>query len=706
MNKRLFNSKYVIIISVLVLAFVVLTSLILKRSIDEEKKKQIVVDFITTALSSLHYNPIAIDDDLSKKAWALYIKRIDYNKRYFLQSDIRELQKFQNKIDDELIGKQFKFYLKAVEIVKKRIDLTQEFYKDILSKPFDFKMKEEFETEPEKIEFAKNEKALKNYWRKMLKYQVITRLDEMMEMQEQAQARHDSSFKIKTFDQMEVEAREKLLKNYNDAYHRMSKLTDLDQFTIFINSVINVFDPHSDYMPPDDKQNFDIQMSGKLEGIGATLQEANGYIKVVDILPGTPSWLQGELQVNDLILKVGQGDEEPVDIIDMRIDEAVKLIRGKKGTEVRLTVKKVDGTMKVIKIIRDVVIIEETYAKSAMLADNIDTTFKVAYIYLPKFYVDFNDRNGRSCSTDVETEIEKISKENPKGIILDLRNNGGGSLMDVVKMAGLFIKDGPVVQVKSRYGTPTVLRDDDPKIQYKGPLIIMVNEFSASASEIMAAAMQDYKRAVIVGSKSFGKGSVQRIIEIDEHIPSEYEEGKPYGALKITIQKFYRINGGSTQIKGVIPDINLTNIYSYIEVGEKEQDYAMPWTEIAPVNYQYWNSTYHLTTLKSQSDARVKSDSSFIIVEQKAMNNKRMKDETLFSLSIVDYRAKQKKMENDNDIYNTWMKKETGIHTFNLKDDNLQIHDTSTSARNKKWLEELRKDVYLKEAVQIMKGML
>ena len=584
MKKRFFRARVYVIMATGFAAIFLLSAFVIK-TIDEQKKRKILINSIRETVEGLHYNPLPIDDAFSKKAFSLYLKRLDYNKRYLLQSDSIDLQKFETKIDDEIKSGTFNLYKKASEILIKRIDATQLIYRELLAKPFTLNVQESLETEPEKLTFSKNEKALKEYWRKMLKYQVISRIDEMIDQQEQAQARKDTSVRIKTIDQMEAEARTKLLKSYDDAYHRQSKITDQDQFVMYLNSIINVFDPHSDYMPPDDKKNFDISMSGKLEGIGATLQENNGYIKVVNIVPGSPSWLQGELQVNDIILKVAQGSADPVDIVDMRIDDAVKLIRGKKGTEVRLSIKKVDGTLKTISIIRDVVIIEETYAKSAILTDDADTTFHVGYIYLPKFYVDFNDRNGPSCSRDVKKEIAKIARENPKGIILDLRNNGGGSLMDVVKIGGLFIKEGPIVQVKGRFSSPMILKDEDTATQYSGPLIIMVNEFSASASEIMAAAMQDYKRAVIVGSNSFGKGTVQRIVEIDDDIRDEFAEGKPYGAIKLTIQKFYRINGGSTQIKGVAPDVQLNNIYSYIEQGEKEQDYAMPWTEISPVPY-------------------------------------------------------------------------------------------------------------------------
>ena len=355
----------------------------------------------------------------------------------------------------------------------------------------------------------------------------------------------------------------------------MDKIDESDWLSIYLNSITTIYDPHTAYFPPQDKENFDIAMSGQLEGIGARLTSKGGFIVVAEIVPGSACWRQGQLKVGDKILKVGQGDEEPIDITDMRTDHAVKYIRGKKGTEVRLTVKQVDGSVITIPIIRDIVILEETYTKSAVIDNK-------GYINLPKFYADFSGNGGRDCSDDVKNEILKLKEEGVEGIILDLRNNGGGSLQDVVEMAGLFIKEGPIVQVKAKVGKPRVYSDTDESVYYDGPLVVMVNTYSASASEILAAAMQDYGRAVIVGGSptTFGKGTVQRAFDLDGFVSEAYDEIKPLGALKLTLQKFYRIDGGTTQLKGVTPDIILPDTWSYLNVGEKDQEFPIPWDEI------------------------------------------------------------------------------------------------------------------------------
>ncbi|MEO1715046.1 MAG: S41 family peptidase, partial [Bacteroidota bacterium] len=375
-----------------------------------------------------------------------------------------------------------------------------------------------------------------------------------------------------------------VLKTFDDWYERLEKRKRSDYLSIYINSITNVFDPHTSYFEPIEKQNFDINMSGKLEGIGARLQSDGNYTKITSVIVGGPAWKQGDLKENDKIMKVAQDGEDPIDVTGMQLDDVVSQIRGEKGTKVILTVKKIDGSIADIEIVRDVVILEEGFAKSLIL--HTTAKEKVGFISLPRFYDDFYDEEGRSCARDVATEIDKLKKENVRGIILDLRNNGGGSLRDVVTMSGFFIEKGPIVQVKARGRSPEVLEDNDPSVKWDGHLIVMVNQFSASASEILAAALQDYERAVIVGSTStFGKGTVQRFYNLDRAIPG-YSELKPFGEIKLTTQKFYRIDGGSTQLKGVTPDIILPDMYSYIETGEKEQEYPMNWTQIAPVPHE------------------------------------------------------------------------------------------------------------------------
>jgi carboxyl-terminal processing protease len=449
-------------------------------------------------------------------------------------------------------------------------------------------------------------------------------------------------------------------------------------------------------------------MSGRLEGIGATLQEKDGYIKVTEIVTGSPSWRQGELQAGDIIMKVAQGDAEAVDIVDMRLDKAVQLIRGPKGTEVRLTLKKVTGEIKTISIIRDIVVLEETYAKSAVITRESDGS-RVGYIFLPKFYADFSNSGGRNCSDDVAKEVEKLKKEKVDAIVLDLRNNSGGSLNDVVKMTGLFIERGPIVQVKSRGQEPYVLEDRDSRVQYDGPLVVMVNSGSASASEILAAAIQDYHRGVIMGTPTYGKGTVQRFFDLDQMAPAgaEADAMKPLGSVKLTTQKFYRINGGTTQLEGVTPDVLIPDPYTYLDRGEEEQDYPMPWDEIKPVPYSTWlYGTSDIKGLAANSYARIAKDECFKTIDENAKWLKSQQDHTTFSLQLDTFRAEEEKEKKEGERFKDIQKEIPGFAALLLAEDKAAVAaDTARMARSDEWLKNLRKDHYLLEAVNIVKDM-
>jgi len=476
-------------------------------------KDEAIDQILMQSLNNVHYSPLTLNDDFSEKVFKLYMQRLDYNKKFLLQSDVDELKKLNHSIDDDISAGHFGFFDKSYNIITKRVDEAQAYYKEILSQPFDFSKDEEIELDEEKLNFAKNPAELKEAWRKSLKYQVLARMVEMSDSQDKAKEKSDT-VKLKSKETLEADARKKVLKSNDDYFKRIREFDRNDRLAVYFNSITGIYDPHTEFFPPKDKANFDISMSGQLEGIGAQLQEKDGYIKVSSIVPGSASWKQGQLKPGDLILKVAQGSGEPVDLTDMRMDDVLPLIRGKKGTEVRLTVRKPDGSTTIIPLIRDIVVIEESYAQSVILKGKKN----IGYIKLPSFYADFNGNGGRSCSKDIKKELEKLKAEHVDGVILDLRYNGGGSLPDVVDMAGLFIDKGPIVQVKQKTGVPQVLEDKDPSTVYDGPLVVMVNSNSASASEIMAAAIQDYKRGVIVGTSpsSFGKGTVQRFYNLDD----------------------------------------------------------------------------------------------------------------------------------------------------------------------------------------------
>ncbi|MCD6347972.1 MAG: carboxy terminal-processing peptidase, partial [Bacteroidales bacterium] len=400
-------------------------------------------------------------------------------------------------------------------------------------------------------------------------------------------------------------------------------------------------------------------------------------------------------------------DDQAVDILDMKMETAVALIKGPKGTKVRLSLRKRDGSVEEIELIRDVVIMEETYASSLLVKEN-DKSPSIGYINLPKFYLDFQDRNGRKCSNDVLIEINKLTAEGAKGIVLDLRNNGGGSLPEVVKMAGLFFDKGPVVQVKTRTGNPVVLDDKDGRTQYSGPLVVMTNFSSASASEIFAAAIQDYHRGVIVGSPStWGKGTVQRVLNIDDYIPARLNNIKPFGALSLTVQKYYRINGTATQLKGVTPDIILPDSYQYLDIGEKEQKFALPWDETTKANYTPWNNQPDLTALKAHSKKRVEANHDFKLIRENAQRLKHEADRTIFSLNLKNYTANLKSREKDAEKFQNLFKDPTGLQLTALKkDQEIFKSDTAKSERTTRMIEDLGKDIYLTEAVQVMEELI
>ncbi len=668
-------------------------------------KDQAILARTFALLEMEHYSPVKINDDFSHKVFDMFLERSDYNKKILLQSDVDELKKFYNQIDDESKAGTLDFFDKTVEILNKRIAEDRTYYTEILSKPFDFTVKESVQLDPEKLSYSKNAAEMREAWRKYLKYQVMVRFVDLKEEQDKKLADKKEDFKVKTDAELEADARAKVKKTEDEIFDRLAKVDRADRMSSFVNVLTGVYDPHTEFYPPNDKEDFDIRMSGQLEGIGATLQEKDGYIKVMSIMPGSPSAKQGQLKAGDLILKVAQGDNEAVDIVGMQVNDAVKLIRGKKGTQVRLTVKKPDGQTTVISIIRDIVVLEETFAQSAVIEQN----GKVGYIKLPTFYADFTKGKTAAhyAAEDVKKEIEKLKNENIKGLILDLRDNGGGSLQEVVKMVGLFIKEGPVVQVNSRKTGARPYNDPDRgAIVYDGPLVVMINENSASASEILAAAIQDYKRGVIVGGNSFGKGTVQNFYDLDQMTGDGKQFDEPLGAVKVTIQKFYRIDGSSTQLKGVAPDIALPGIYSLIETGEKDLDNPLAWDQIRKEEYTTWSNVPQFNSLKSQSTKRVAANKSFILIRDKAEQLKREKDQTMESLLLTDYLAQRKKIEEENKALKALEQPVDGMKTIGVKTEMESIAtDTARMARKTDWLEKLNKDVYVSEAAYIISDM-
>ena len=673
---------------------------------DNGDKEKVILSAVVQLMEKGNFKEVPLDNDLSEKLYHTYIDRLDGMKRFLIMGDLDLLDDYRDSLDDELKSNNLKFFDLSYDIITKAVDKTRKWYPEILAQPFDFTIKDSIETDGKKRSFAKDDAELKEFWRGYLKYETLTRLAEKIKDQEEATEEPEGG--RKSVAELEADARKDVKEVFDDWYERMDKVRRSDRFEMYVNSLTNVFDPHSDYFNAKEKEDFDINMSGRLEGIGARLQMDGDYTKVVAIIPGGPAWKQKELEVDDKIFKVQQETQtEAVDVTGWLVDEVVGLIRGPKGTKVTLTVKKTDGSVKEITIVRDEVILDEGFAKSAIL-DLDGQIGSVGYIELPKFYADFENPDGRSCYEDVANEVKKLMASNVKGIILDLRNNSGGSLNDVVQMSGLFIEGGPIVQVKSRGQDAKSLYDKDETVLYKGPLVVMVNTQSASASEILAAAMQDYGRAVIVGSHStFGKGTVQRFFDLDQVVTGN-DELKPLGELKLTLQKFYRVNGGSTQLKGVIPDINLPDNQQFIDSGEKDLDYPMEWTEISPVPHtqNVIDLTNVMETLKKNSEERIKASPQFSKVIANAMRIKEFQEETVVPLQLDQYRAIDMAREQESNDFKKAFVKIDGLKPENLAMDVPTIQaDSSKIGRNQAWFDSMQKDIYIEETLHIMKDL-
>jgi carboxyl-terminal processing protease len=682
------------------LLIVILTATAVALAWQRPSKEQVISDVLVSSLTNWHYAPQDLDDEFSKRVFNLYLKTIDYNKRFLLKSDLELLRPYQTRIDDEIKRGTHNFLDFSATVVNRRIAEIQTITAEILKHPFSFTTDESLELDPEKRDYAANSAELKELWRKTLKYQTLIRYIDLI-------SPDDASKKTalsKPFQpELEAQAREYVAKSLKRVFDRIVQDAE-DRNNRYLEAVVASFDPHTNYFPPATKADFDIQMSGTLEGIGAVLQEDGEYIKVKEVVPGSPAWRQKGLKAEDQILKVAQGDGEPVEVSYMPVEDVVKLIRGKKGTEVRLTVKKPDGQIAVIPIVREVVIIEETYAKSAII-QNPKTKRKYGYIYLPSFYHDFNDDHARNSADDVRRELEKLKQEKVSGVILDLRNNGGGALEDAINMSGLFIKSGPILQVKDRKNVQ-VLRDPNPSVTYTGPLVVMINAFSASASEILAAALQDYGRAVIVGSpNSFGKGTVQTLVDLDRMVSNDYASYKPLGTLKLTIQKYYRINGGSTQFKGVISDIPLPDPQNYLDVGEKSLDYPLAWDSVSATQYTKWKPAYNLKKLRQLSTERIKSNPGFKMVTDSAARVKEKQQNTAQSLKLAQILEEQTQLKAESDKLKNLPGEHKTNQVYGIKNGTAAASDPEQAQLLKDWYQQVNSDIYINEATHIINDM-
>ena len=695
--------KYKILLLSLVIC-ITLSGFNLKANndLDPNDKDKLLLEILTFVLEKHHYSHLNIDDEFSKGVYKDFIQNLDPSKRFFIQSDIDEFSKYEIQLDDQIKNKDLTFFNLAYTRLVKRMNDSKKIYEIILQSPFDFTVDETLDTDYATIPYAKNAEQLTERLRKQIKLSALSSLFDKLKKQE-ANSKNvgvpDAIYKSQSVVLLEKETRENSKKLLDDYFGFVLEISRNDWFSVFINAIAKRFDPHTSYYAPEEKERFDLNMSGKLEGIGVRLQEKKDFTEIAELISGGPAWRGKQLEAGDLIIKVAQGKAEPVDIVGMRLNDVAKKIKGPKGSEVRLTVKKVDGSIVVVPIIRDVVEMEEIYVKSAIVQKG---ELKYGVIYLPKFYIDFENKNGRNAGKDIALEVERLKESEVDGIILDVRDDGGGSLSTVVDIAGLFIDEGPIVQIKSVGRKKEVLYDKNKQIAWDGPLVIMINSFSASASEILAAAIQDYKRGVIIGSKqSFGKGTVQNIVDLNQYVRNNTLGD--LGALKTTIQKFYRINGGSTQLEGVSSDVVMPDRYSYLKRGERDVENAMPWDKIDATEFSVWqdNSKFSEAILKSRE--RIENSEKFKLIDEYAQWISQRSKENSFSLNFDKYKALQSTIELKTKKYKPITLYKNNFEFLSLPYEVAETKiDLNLKEKRDQWHESLSKDIYIEEALNIL----
>lgn len=683
-----------------------------------DPREATLAETVLALLEREHLLHEAIDDKVSRDAFAQYLDRLDAGKLFLLQSDRDALGVYADKIDDELRSGDLALAHAGEKIFEQRVAEVANMVADLLAKPMNHDDAESYELDPKKVKAPATDDELRDRWRRKLELEVMERVATMQDrLESEAKAKASPKKKKKTeaktsddrslpiasipttLPEQEAKARGDLAKSYAARFARLREPGKLDAASDLINAVTASLDPHTDYLPPSDKANFDIEMSGSLEGIGAALREKDDYIEVSELIPGGAAWRQGGLSPGDLILSVANEGQDPVDIVNMRLDDVVKMIRGKKGTVVTLRVRKPDGHEDTLSITRDVVVIEEAYARAALLGKK--GAPQVGYIHLPSFY----GTGKRTSAKDLDRLFGDMKTKKVAGVILDLRSNGGGLLQDAVDITGELIDQGPVVQVRDSRGKKDVLGDDDKGVAYDGPLVVLVDQFSASASEILAGALQDYHRAVIVGTAStHGKGTVQTLADLDRVSGSKQD----LGVLKLTIEQFFRVSGDSTQRHGVTPDILLPNPNGYIESGESSLDHALPFVHIDPVPHDDWHLTAKIPQLAGKSAARVAKDPLLSKIANAVAVLKARKDDTNVPLQMKAWEDRRKQQKAELDAASPDMDKVTPRLTVTT------VEDTPVPApgpggkaddRLTKWKDSLARDPWVDECVSILADM-
>ena len=700
--KYIFDMKRLPIILALLLAGVFLTvrTLGTPNPVPPSKYEKIL-QLVGAILMQGHFEPKEVNDDFSKKIYNKYFESLDPEKNIFLAGDIKSLERFATRIDDEVKGAPVEFFKAAGTLFDTRVKELEEVYKTLLAKPFDFTSNETYQGDGDKKAFPATDVVRRDEWRRYLKYLTLQRYADLVDSRESNKGKEGAVNKSDA--ELEKEARDKVMAAMNRTFDRYrNKFSEEDKFNLFVNVITEMMDPHTEFMPPLDKRYFDETMSGKFFGIGAQLQYDEGNIKIASVLPGGPAKKTGEIEAGDFIVRVAQDGEAPVELSGFTVQDAVKLIRGKLGSKVTVTLRKKDGTLKTVSLVREEIVQDEAFVRSAIVNEGNQ---KVGYIYLPEFYADFQQANGAHSGDDVAKEIKKLKTEGVDGIVIDVRNNGGGALYDAIQIAGLFIEEGPVVQVKGRQEKPQVMRDRDGGILYDGPLVVLVNEMSASASEILAAAMQDYGRGIVMGTNTYGKGTVQRTIGLDPE-SGFMNTNSDLGSLKITLQKFYRVNGGSTQQKGVVPDVIIPNYLQNLKIREKDNPLSLPYDEIGKAPFKTWNAGFNQDAVKQMAMSRISSDTTFRKISQASVFVAKQNDK-IYSLQLEKYRADQKEIRDAVKSIEGLTKLKTALPVSFMKQDEARFisQDKDKTERYKQWLTNVSKDVYVDQAVKVVKDI-
>ena len=684
------NNIITVLIS-FVICFVSCNSI--SKNFESDDKDSLVIQLITYVLDQAHYLDIEIDDNFSEKVFDSFLENIDPYKRYLYQSDIDMLSKYKYEIDDSFNQPNLEFFNLAYEILIQRIDEAKQISQEVLSNPFDFQLEETFNFDIEDLQYVNSKIDLVERWRKLMKVYLIENYHDEIKEDERT-FKKDSTFNVRSYSEIELETREVLNETMADYFVIMEEEFQRQHwFSIYLNSFVSQYDPNTSYLDPEDRDRFNIDMSGNYAGIGAVLRKKVDKIEITELISGGPAWRNNSLEKGDVILKVRQEDDtEPVSVVGYRLADAVKLIKGEKGTNVFLTVKKVDGTVDEISIERDIVLLEETYIKSSLVEKDGNN---YGIINIPKFYIDFENQDNRDAAKDLKIEINRLKEQGVQGLVIDLRNNGGGSLKTVVDMAGMFIESGPVVQVKYFDKEKQVLRDRDRSILWRGPLVILVNEGSASASEILAAAMQDYERAIIIGgNQTWGKGTVQNVFPLNRMVRGNTKGD--LGALRYTTQKYYRVNGGSVQLEGVKSDINLPFRYKYLDFGEKDSENPLQWDEIENINYQKWNSNFDFDFAIKNSQKRMKESEHLKLVDENAKWIKDIREKKIFNLNYQKFRSD---LEENIKTTEKFKKLDDFSLDYSFKslpyETQMIENDSILGTKRERWHKSLNKDIYI-----------